>query len=45
VEDREKIVGEAMTAGSKRWRADPHGGGGDDRGSVDHRRSGGGLGC
>lgn len=45
VEDREKIVGGAMMAGSKRWRADPHGGGGDDRGNVDHRRSGGGLGC
>jgi hypothetical protein len=32
-------------AESVRWRADPHGGGGDARGSADHRRSGGGLGC
>jgi hypothetical protein len=32
-------------AESVRWRADPHGGGGDNRGGVDDRRSGGGLGC
>jgi hypothetical protein len=31
------IEGEAMTAGSVRWRTDPHGGGGDDQGDVDDR--------